>query len=100
MRDIISLLLLAAAAFFFLAGTIGVLRLPDAHARLHAVTKADNLGLGLLCAALALQSDSVGVAVRIGLIWAFALLASALSSQLIAGYAPWRGTRQDDGADA
>lgn len=32
----------------FLAGTIGLLRLPDTLSRLHALTKADNLGLGLV----------------------------------------------------
>jgi multicomponent Na+:H+ antiporter subunit G len=97
MRDVATLLLLAGAAFFFLAGTIGVLRFPDAHARLHAVAKADNLGLGLLCAALALQADSVAVAAKIALVWALALAASAISSQLIAGATPWRDPRRREG---
>ena len=33
---------------FYLAGSVGLLRLPDLYSRLHALTKADNLGLGLL----------------------------------------------------
>ena len=37
-----------AGAFFFLAGTVGLLRFPDSFTRLHALTKADNLGLGLV----------------------------------------------------
>ena len=37
-----------AGAFFFLAGTVGLLRFPDSLTRLHALTKADNLGLGLV----------------------------------------------------
>ena len=36
------------AFFFFLAGTVGLLRFPDTITRLHALTKADNLGLGLI----------------------------------------------------
>ena len=45
--DVLTALLLAAALFFFVAGTIGLLRFPDLYSRLHALTKADNAGLGL-----------------------------------------------------
>jgi multicomponent Na+:H+ antiporter subunit G len=55
----ISLALLAVGAFFFLAGSTGVLRFPDVYTRLHALTKADNLGLGFVVLGLALQADSV-----------------------------------------
>ena len=37
---------------FFLAGTVGLLRFPDTMTRLHALTKVDNLGLGLIVLAL------------------------------------------------
>jgi len=47
-------LLLALAALFFSAGTLGLLRLPDTLSRIHALTKADNLGLGLAALALLL----------------------------------------------
>jgi len=69
-------LLLALAALFFSAGTLGLLRLPDTLSRIHALTKADNLGLGL--AALAPPPP------QIGLIWLLALAASAASGYLIA----------------
>jgi multicomponent Na+:H+ antiporter subunit G len=91
MREAVTILLLASSAFFFLAGTLGVLRFPDACSRLHAVTKADNLGLGLLCAALSLQSGSIAVAAKLALVWVFALIASATSSQLIAETTEWHG---------
>jgi multicomponent Na+:H+ antiporter subunit G len=83
----VAVLLLIAAAFFFLAGTVGVLRFPDVHARLHAITKADNLGLGLLVAGLALQAESLVVAAKLLLIWVLALVASASSCYLIANKA-------------
>jgi hypothetical protein len=54
----------ANARSFFLAGTVGVLRFPDTHSRLHALTKADNLGLGLVAAGLALQAESAAAAPR------------------------------------
>ena len=46
--DVLTILAVSAGAFFFLAGTIGLLRFPDTLTRLHALTKADNLGLGLV----------------------------------------------------
>lgn len=50
--------MLLAGAFFFFAGTIGLLRFPDVYTRLHALTKADNLGLGLVVLGLVLQAES------------------------------------------
>ncbi len=46
--DIFTILAVLAGAFFFFAGTVGLLRFPDPLTRLHALTKADNLGLGLV----------------------------------------------------
>lgn len=77
------LLLLAGAGFYF-AGTVGLLRFPDVYARLHALTKADNLGLGLLLLGLALQADSLAAALKILFIWPLALAASAAVSFAIA----------------
>lgn len=82
--DLLAWLLLAAAAVFFSAGTIGLLRLPDTLSRIHALTKADNLGLGFAVAALMLQTGSWAAAGQIALIWLLALAASAVSGYLIA----------------
>ncbi len=84
MTTIISLLLLLVGGFFFLAGTVGLLRFPDLYCRLHALTKADNLGLGLICLGLAVQAGSPGVAVQLLLIWLLAMLAGTVSAHLIA----------------
>ncbi len=48
MLDIFTVSAVSAGAFFFLAGTVGLLRFPDSLTRLHALTKVDNLGLGLV----------------------------------------------------
>ncbi|MDO8904810.1 monovalent cation/H(+) antiporter subunit G [Hydrogenophaga sp.] len=69
---------------FFIAGTVGLLRFPDVHSRLHALTKADNLGLGLMVLGLLPQTDSVWTAVKLLLVWALAILAAGTTSQLIA----------------
>lgn len=89
--DILTILLLTAGAFFFFAGTIGLLRFPDVYTRLHALTKADNLGLGLLVTGLALQSDSWAAVARLLLIWLLILLASSSVAHLVARTAHRRG---------
>jgi multicomponent Na+:H+ antiporter subunit G len=64
-------------AFFFLAGTVGLLRFPDSLSRLHALTKADNLGLGFVAVGLMLTSDSVLAAAKVGLIWVVAMISGS-----------------------
>jgi multicomponent Na+:H+ antiporter subunit G len=82
--DILSAVAITGGAFFFLAGTVGLLRFPDTLTRLHALTKADNLGLGLVVLGLIPRFDSAIVAVKLVLVWLLVLLASAVVSQLIA----------------
>jgi multicomponent Na+:H+ antiporter subunit G len=94
--DWISAVLLCAGAFFYSAGTVGLVRFPDVYTRLHALTKADNIGLGLTVGALVLQADSGSAALKLAAIWVLAILASATNSHLIAraalrdGIHPWR----------
>lgn len=92
---VISMLLITMGCFFFVAGSIGMLRLPDAFARLHATTKADNVGLGLVVIGLLLQAGSLFAAAKLILIWLLVVLASATACHLIAraalrgGARPW-----------
>lgn len=78
--------LLIAGVFFFIAGTLGVLRFPDVYSRLHAVTKADTLGLGLLVMGLALRSDGWRPAVLMLLVWIIVMASGATACQLLARY--------------
>ena len=87
----ISSLLLIIGAIFFFAGTLGLLRFPDVYTRLHALTKADNLGLGLIVFGLAIQSQSWAIIGKLILIWLLVLLASASVSHLVARTALRRG---------
>ena len=89
--DALALAAIAAGSFFFLAGTVGLLRFPDTLTRLHALTKADNLGLGLVVLGLLLQVDSVLAGLKLACIWLLVLLSGASVSQLIA-----RSARQGD----
>lgn len=84
MSDLLALIFLIAGCFFIFAGTVGMLRLPDVYCRLHAMTKADNLGLLLICLSLALLDGRPRTALLLLLIWLLALLASTVSAHLIA----------------
>lgn len=75
--DVLTVLLCLVGAFFFLGGTLGLLRFPDLLSRLHAVTKADNLGLGFVVMGLIFQATSVAVALKLLLIWVLAMLAGS-----------------------
>ena len=82
--DLFSIAAIVAGAVFYLAGTVGLLRFPDAYNRLHALTKADNLGLVLVVIGLLPQVDSVLAAFKLLLVWLLVLLSSAAVAQLIA----------------
>jgi multicomponent Na+:H+ antiporter subunit G len=85
-KDVITVILLLVGCFFFLAGTLGILRFPDLFSRLHALTKADNLGLGFIAAGMAVHIASPWAALKIFFIWFFTLLASSTSCYLIARF--------------
>jgi multicomponent Na+:H+ antiporter subunit G len=85
--------LIAAGAGFFVAGSLGLIRFPDLYARLHALTKADNLGLGLICLGLACQAPSLAAALKYLLVWGLMLIASSIGATLIASTALACGLR-------
>ncbi|MBK5935451.1 cation:proton antiporter [Halorhodospira halophila] len=84
--DALSAGLLLLGGLFFLTGTVGLLRFPGVFDRLHALTKADNLGLGCVVAALILQAETGWVAAKLVLIWMLALIAATVSAHLIARF--------------
>ena len=105
--DAVVIGLLAVGALFVVVGTVGLLRFPDLATRLHAVAKADNLGLGFIAVALIVDvvarpdddSSPLGVAVKLLLIWLLALLGTAANSHLLAGHER-RSRRVRDAADS
>lgn len=82
--DGVGIALVLVGTGFFTAGTIGLIRFPDVRTRLHALTKADNLGLGLLLGGVALIIADLRVAGLLALVWLFALAAASVSAHLIA----------------
>jgi multicomponent Na+:H+ antiporter subunit G len=82
--DIFTIGAICAGATFFMAGSVGLLRFPDSLTRLHALTKADNLGLGLIVLGLLPQADSLLGGLKLVAVWLLVQLAGATVAQLIA----------------
>jgi multicomponent Na+:H+ antiporter subunit G len=81
--DVFSIAAIGAGTFFFFAGTVGLLRFPDSLTRLHALTKADNLGLGLVALGLLPRAEGALSAFKLIVTWALVLLSGASTAQLI-----------------
>lgn len=83
--NIFTIVAVSAGAFFFLAGTVGLIRFPDTLTRLHALTKVDNLGLGLVVLGLLPQANGPMGALKLVSVWLLVQLSGAIVTQLIAG---------------
>jgi multicomponent Na+:H+ antiporter subunit G len=93
--DWLALPLILGGLVFFLAGAVGLLRLPDPMSRLHALTKADNLGLLLIILGMLAQGWDPLLALKLLLIWLLVLAAGATGAHLIA-----KRAIRGDGEDA
>lgn len=82
--DIATIGFTAVGLVFFLAGSVGLVRFPDVFSRLHALTKADNLGLGFLALGLAFQAPSWAEIAMLAMVWALALVAAGTAAQMVA----------------
>lgn len=103
--SVLTIILMLLGLFFFLAGTIGLLRLPDFYSRLHAAGKCDSLAAVLMIAGMAvynLETFSFGallVSAKLFLIAAFVFVTSPTATHaiteaaLVLGVEPWKRTR-------
>jgi multicomponent Na+:H+ antiporter subunit G len=82
--DLFTIIAVSTGAIFFLAGVVGLLRFPDTLSRLHALTKADNVGLGLIVIGLLPQAGSLFAALKLLLVWMLVLLAGSTVGQVMA----------------
>lgn len=84
MIDLISKILIVSGLFFFLVGTVGILRFPDALTRAHGAAKADTLGAVLCIFGLVLQSGFSAVTLKLVLIVCFLWTANPTATHMIA----------------
>lgn len=80
----IGMALIGIGLVFFAAGSVGMLRFPDVFTRLHALTKADNLGLGLVVLGLLPHAEGMAQGLKLLLVWGLVLVGSAVGSHLVA----------------
>jgi len=73
-----------AGLFFVLAGTLGVLRLPDFYTRLHAAGMTDTLGAELILIGLIIQSGFTQMSLKLLLVAFFLLMTSPTATHAIA----------------
>jgi multicomponent Na+:H+ antiporter subunit G len=94
--EVISMVLILGGCGFFLVGTIGLLRFPDVFTVLHALSKSDNLGLGLVVMGLLPYADTWADGAKLLIIWLLAMGSGSTTSHLIArkllrtGVQPWQ----------
>lgn len=91
--------LIIAGCGFFLAGSIGLLRLPDFYCRLHATTKCDIVGAVFILTGVGLLSGPDIGSIRILALIALIVITSPTAGHALAragwhaGYRPW--TREE-----
>ena len=94
-QNIMAILFLLGALFFFTTATLGLLRLPDFYARLHATGKGDTLAVLLSLIGLAVYHGFSLTSVKIIIIAVFMFLAQPTATHAISraafkcGVQPW-----------
>jgi multicomponent Na+:H+ antiporter subunit G len=81
---LVAALLLFCGLFFFLAGTVGLIRFPDVFTRMHATTKCDTLGAGLILLGLMFYPGTFYARAKLGLIVAFLWITNTTGAHYMA----------------
>ena len=88
--------LIALGLAFMVITALGMIRLPDFYARVHAVSKSETLGIALVLLGLILHEGATLVSLKIGLILVFVAVANPVGAHLLTraalrtGQLPWR----------
>lgn len=94
--DWIEMAAIGVGVFFMLVSSLGVFRLPDFYARIHAPTKAATLGLVCLLVAVALEVPDKTVATKAVLAVLFVGLTAPVGAHLLARTAYRNGVRASE----
>lgn len=82
--NIIILLFLISGIFFFFVGVVGLLRMPNVFSRMHATTKCDTMGAGLVFAGLIMWQGVSFISANILLILIFVWITNPTAAHAIA----------------
>lgn len=80
----LSWILIAAGSFFYVVGAIGVVRMPDVFARMHAAGISDTVGAGLLIGGMMIEAGLTLVAVKLLIILLVILFTSPVATHALA----------------
>ncbi len=82
--DVVAWAFLVSGSFFVVTGGIGMIRLPDVYARMHAAGLTDTLGAALILAGLMIQAGVSLVAVKLAFIGVFLFFTGPTSTYALA----------------
>lgn len=83
-RNSIVVLSVLGGLFFFFVGTVGLIRMPDVFSRMHATTKCDTLGAGLIFVGLMVWQGLSFLSLNIFIILVFVWLTNPTAAHYIA----------------
>jgi multicomponent Na+:H+ antiporter subunit G len=82
--DVIVISLFVFGTFFFFVGVVGLIRMPDVFTRMHATTKCDTMGAGLIFLGLIIWSGMTFISLNIFVILIFLWLTNPTAAHFIA----------------
>lgn len=82
--DIIAIASIIFGTFFFLVGVVGLIRMPDVFTRMHATTKCDTMGAGLIFFGLIVWQGITFTSLNMVLIILFIWLTNPTAAHYIA----------------
>ncbi|RQD67416.1 MAG: monovalent cation/H(+) antiporter subunit G [Tindallia sp. MSAO_Bac2] len=77
------IIFLLGGSFFFMVGTVGLIRMPEAFSRMHATTKCDTLGAGLILVALMIHTGIQIITVKLFIILTFIWITNPTAAHII-----------------
>lgn len=87
--------LIGTGLFFIALTALGFIRLPDFFTRVHTVSKSETLGIALVLLGLIVQEGASLVALKLGLILVFVVVANPVGAHVLTrsairtGVKPW-----------
>ena len=94
--DILSWISFLVGGFFLVIGSLGMVRLQDFWARLHAASIIDSAGVGLLLFGMMLQAGLTFVTIKLVLIVLFLIITGPTATHAVANAAFVSGSRPRD----
>lgn len=82
--EIVSSIFIISGTFFFFVGVLGLIRMPDVFTRMHATTKCDTMGAGLIYFGLIIWQGLTFASLNILLILIFIWITNPTAAHYIA----------------